>query len=237
MERYQPSLLLALGGIIVIAFITLSDRGRRLPGPSRLPFIGNVHQTPLSHPWITFADWKQLYGKYACTTVLYLYNNTCIGNIFQFDIFGKPAIVISSYEVAKELLDKRALLYSDRPRMIMAGEMVGMDRAFPVKSYDDQCRRQRTLVASEFTQSKSQRFHALQEYQSRMLVSDLLKQSESFDSVIQYQMGSLIMRVVYGYRVKSRDDVYLNNISEGMHNFAEAALPGNFLVDTLPICK
>ncbi|KIJ22362.1 hypothetical protein M422DRAFT_197247, partial [Sphaerobolus stellatus SS14] len=216
MERYLPSLLLALGGIIAIAFIALSHRGRRFPGPSRLPFIGNVHQAPLSHPWVTFANWKQLYGN--------------IGDIFQFDIFGKPAIVISSYEVAKELLDKRALLYSDRPRMIMAGEMVGMDRIFPVKSYDDQCKRQRTLVASEFTQSKSQRYHALQEYQSRRLVSDLLKQPESLDSVIQYQMGSLIMRVVYGYRVKSRNDVFLNNISEGMHNFAEAALPGNFLV-------
>jgi hypothetical protein len=34
------------------------------------------------------------------------------------DVFGKPIVIISSLEVAKELLDKRSSIYSDRPELV-----------------------------------------------------------------------------------------------------------------------
>jgi len=37
---------------------------------------------------------------------------------------GQPIIVINSLKVAAELLDKRANIYSDRPRMIVANEIL-----------------------------------------------------------------------------------------------------------------
>ena len=37
---------------------------------------------------------------------------------------GQPIIVINSLNVAAELLDKRANIYSDRPRMIVANEII-----------------------------------------------------------------------------------------------------------------
>jgi len=38
--------------------------------------------------------------------------------------FGKPIMVINSLKAATELLDRRATVYSDRPRMIVANEIL-----------------------------------------------------------------------------------------------------------------
>ena len=38
--------------------------------------------------------------------------------------FGQPIMVINSLKAATELLDRRATVYSDRPRMIVANEIL-----------------------------------------------------------------------------------------------------------------
>ena len=52
---------------------------------------------------------------------------------------GQPIIVMNSLKVASELLDKRANIYSDRPRMIIANEIIsgGLFAAF--MRYGDLC--------------------------------------------------------------------------------------------------
>ncbi|KAF5360007.1 hypothetical protein D9758_007612 [Tetrapyrgos nigripes] len=44
-------------------------------------------------------------------------------NYIYLRVFGLDLLVINSYNVAKELLEKRSDHFSDRPRLIMAGEM------------------------------------------------------------------------------------------------------------------
>lgn len=46
------------------------------------------------------------------------------GPIYSLNFLGKPAIVISNHQVAADLLDKRSGIYSDRPRLIMTGEVL-----------------------------------------------------------------------------------------------------------------
>ena len=41
------------------------------------------------------------------------------------DVAGKPTIILHTYKAATDLLDKRGHIYSDRPRLIMTGELVG----------------------------------------------------------------------------------------------------------------
>jgi len=52
---------------------------------------------------------------------------------------GQPIIVMNSLKVASELLNKRANIYSDRPRMIVANEILsgGLFSAF--LRYGDLC--------------------------------------------------------------------------------------------------
>ena len=41
--------------------------------------------------------------------------------------FGKSVLVLHKAEVIKDLLDKRAKIYSHRPHTVMGGEIYGLD--------------------------------------------------------------------------------------------------------------
>ncbi|THU75212.1 hypothetical protein K435DRAFT_599183, partial [Dendrothele bispora CBS 962.96] len=72
------------------------------PGPRRYPIVGNAFQMPQQHEYLTFTSWKQRWGDY-----FYL-------KAFNFDF-----LVLNSYAIAKELLEKRASNFSDRPRFVV----------------------------------------------------------------------------------------------------------------------
>jgi hypothetical protein len=71
------------------------------PGPPGLPIIGNLHQAPKEAVWVTYQRWVEQYGP-----LVYL------------NFGGTNVILIGDHEVAKDLLDKKAMIYSSRPRMV-----------------------------------------------------------------------------------------------------------------------
>ena len=46
-------------------------------------------------------------------------------NIMYLNALGQPIIVLNSLKAASELLDRRANIYSDRPRLVVAHEVLG----------------------------------------------------------------------------------------------------------------
>ena len=71
------------------------------PGPPRLPIIGNLHQAPKQAVWVTYRKWIEEYGP-----------------IVHLNFGGTSVILIGDHEIAKDLLDKKASIYSSRPRMV-----------------------------------------------------------------------------------------------------------------------
>jgi hypothetical protein len=45
------------------------------------------------------------------------------GDIVYLHIFGQGIVFINTAEVAEELLDKRGAIYSDKPNLVMCGEL------------------------------------------------------------------------------------------------------------------
>ena len=45
------------------------------------------------------------------------------GELVYLNIFGQGLLFVNSYEAAVDLLEKRGAIYSDKPKMIMAGEL------------------------------------------------------------------------------------------------------------------
>ena len=41
----------------------------------------------------------------------------------HLSVFGKDLIILSTFEGARELMDKRSAIYSDRPRFVLLVEM------------------------------------------------------------------------------------------------------------------
>jgi hypothetical protein len=98
----SPAVLVALS--ILVAVYVLHQKHQRAklpPGPPGLPLIGNLHQAPKGAVWLTFQKWVKQYGK-----------------LVSVNFGGTTVVIIGDYETAKNLLDKRASIYSSRPRMV-----------------------------------------------------------------------------------------------------------------------
>lgn len=64
------------------------------------PILGSVPEVPEKNGFIKFADWGKQYGP-----------------IYQCDLAGHNHVWISSDQIAKDLLSKKAAIYSDRPHI------------------------------------------------------------------------------------------------------------------------
>lgn len=70
--------------------------------------LSDLRDMPSKYEWETFSSWGHKYGP-----LVYL------------SVFGQPILIINSQEAATDLLEKRAAIYSDRPRLVMAVELSG----------------------------------------------------------------------------------------------------------------
>jgi hypothetical protein len=49
--------------LVLLLVIKQSGRTPFPPGPRPLPFVGNAFDMDISKPWLTYANWKERYGK------------------------------------------------------------------------------------------------------------------------------------------------------------------------------
>jgi hypothetical protein len=96
------TVLFLLGTYFVLYVLYQQWRRAKLPpGPPRLPIIGNLHQAPQGPAWVTYKKWVEQYGP-----------------LVAADFGGTNVIIVGDFETARSLLDKRAQIYSHRPRMV-----------------------------------------------------------------------------------------------------------------------
>ncbi|KAJ7765339.1 cytochrome P450 [Mycena metata] len=215
-----PLVLTAVLAICV--YFRFRTNSRRLPpGPPKLPFIGNVLSMPSSHEWITFSQWGKKYGS----------------DIIHLDVLGTSIVVLNSYNAAIDLLDKRSAIYSDRPRLVMARELMGWDETLFFQPYGSQWRAGRRLLHEQFQFSAATRFHPQQITTAHRLLSRLLESPEDFREHIRYAAGSLSMSIAYGIETLPAQDPLIETAAANLAAVVAAATPGSYLVDVLPFLK
>ncbi|KAF9473508.1 putative monooxygenase [Pholiota conissans] len=225
MDFNLTSQLSAVSLTFVIGLLTyrsLSGSAKRYPpGPRRLPIIGNLHQVPTKHPWLVFSEWNKVYG-----------------GIIYLDTMRGSMMAINSAEIAKDLLDKRSAIYSDRPVSVTLSFSVGFSELFSLRPYGSEgWRKQRKIVSQDVSSSKITRYYSLQESKAAALIDHLLKDSTVLRKKVQLYVGSIIFRVAYGYHVTSMDDKMLTEPLNMMNQLGKTTAPGNFLVDFIPPLK
>ncbi|EED79205.1 predicted protein [Postia placenta Mad-698-R] len=85
------------------------------PGPKPLPIVGNITNLTAQELWLRASQWAKSYGD-----VVYLH------------VFGQGLVFLNDYDAAVDLLEKRGAIYSDKPGLIMAGDLEVLRWGVPV---------------------------------------------------------------------------------------------------------
>jgi hypothetical protein len=100
------------------------------PGPKGVPILGNAADLPKTDDYKVYTQWAKKYGEHWSSINYFIYfipavsYSTCSpGDFIYLTVLGQPIYLISSLKAASELMDKRAMIYSDRPVMVMAQEL------------------------------------------------------------------------------------------------------------------
>lgn len=106
--------------LVLIAYWRKSTRNvLQPPGPKGYPLLGNIFDLPRVKAWITYANWEHLYkGKWSYAHLTHE-SNMFLGGIIYASVLGQHILIINDREIAIELLERRAHIYSDRPHIPM----------------------------------------------------------------------------------------------------------------------
>ncbi|ROT36447.1 cytochrome P450 [Sodiomyces alkalinus F11] len=226
-------LLLALFGALILGRLLTSfiRRGRASPnalplppGPKPLPLLGNLHQLPKSLQWLHLYYMSKQYGP-----------------IMHLSMAGQPLIILSKHQPAYDLLNKRGSRYSDRPRMVMAGEMVTKGMHMLLRPYDDRYKLHQRMEAPLMTLPSASSYRPLQDLESRQLLFDALRDWDTFgEKGLDFHhhheraMASFIYCLLYGYRLKTGYEQELLDGKRVQAEFARTGQVGAYLVDSIP---
>ena len=85
--------------------------------------------------WFPAQKWAQQFGEFFFFYVESTFSTPrrssdrhfCLtrfaGELVYLNVFGQGLLFVNSYEAAVDLLEKRGAIYSDKPKMVMAGEL------------------------------------------------------------------------------------------------------------------
>jgi len=105
MQLIISAAIITLG--IWVAVRRRQPRRKLPPGPTGWPIIGNLFDMPQERKWIKYTEWENKYGP-----------------LTYLNVGGLPILIVNSHRVVVDLLVKRGVIYSGRPRSVMCQELL-----------------------------------------------------------------------------------------------------------------
>ena len=152
------------------------------------------------------------------------------------------------------MLDKKSIKYSDRPILPFVGDLLGCKHSLPLLSYGETLRETRKRFHRIIgTRAAVEEFNDIQSMEIHKFLKRALADPERLVDHIRLcvsilrnclrfvkrsgcrTVGTVILRIVYGYQVNQENDPLINLVHKAVATFSKAAAPGAFLVDSIPI--
>ncbi|KAJ7664304.1 cytochrome P450 [Mycena rosella] len=193
------------------------------PGPRPLPVIGNLLNIPDREQWLVYQDWSRQYGS----------------DVVHLNVFGTDILVVNSAEAASALFGHKSAIYSDRPRMPMLGELVGLGWHFAFMPHGDEWRAHRKIFTQEFSPSAVQRYQDQELKWTKALLRNLVNAPQNFMEHIQNMASGIVLETTFGLQVQpsGQPDPFIAAAKQAVEAMTETGLFGTYLVDFLPVLK
>ncbi|CBX98111.1 similar to cytochrome P450 [Plenodomus lingam JN3] len=211
-------LILTIYFIIVPNSLKDSRRRKLPPGPKGLPFVGNL---------LEFANTETQRDKVIAW-------HKQFGDIFYTKLGGTDYIWLSSPTAVKDLMDKRSSIYSSRAPSPLAQDVASAGRRQLFMPYGPRWRSIRKHSHALLNLTASVKYQPVQDFESKVLLKELLESPEEFLSINRRYSASVIMLVTYGYRIPSWDDPLIQRIYSVLARFTEMTAPGAFAIESFP---
>ncbi|THH18356.1 hypothetical protein EW146_g2619 [Bondarzewia mesenterica] len=218
----SPIALCALA--LLLALVYLIHRWRAgassplPPGPARLPLIGNLLDWPIQAGWLRFTEWSKIYG-----------------DVVHIEIFGVHVVILNSVETAQGLMNQA--IYSDRPYLAMAGELMGFSPSIVLSPYNDHWKAMRKLTHQHLNKLACQELQPSQALDTKLLLRLFLETPHEYRSSLRYVLGKNLIENTYGITVESPSNQFVKLSRETHEVIQNAVIPGSFFVDIFPSLK
>ncbi|KAJ6571842.1 cytochrome P450 [Mycena capillaripes] len=201
-----------------VVFFVWTRRLRPLPpGPPGQFLLGNLKDLPKGgSEWVKHRDLARLYND----------------PVF-FRVFGKPVMSINSTQVANDLLESKAMLYSDRPRLPSVKELAGYGWNLLLKSYNEGWAAHRKVVAQRLHPTiVRDQYRPIMQHEVRNFLKRLQANPENLFKLIKLATGAIIVMVTYGHQVTDDADPYIEMMEQARATGEKTI--GAALVDIVP---
>ncbi|KAH9925321.1 cytochrome P450 [Fomitopsis serialis] len=234
------STVVCLALAVVYLLWRVASRHRHLPpGPSGLPIIGNALQMPTRNEWVVFADLAKKHG-----------------DIMHLSALGNSIILLTSRQAISDLLEKRGHIYSDRPIMPMASEMIGYSRFTVLCPYGTILKESRKLIGGTINARNAPQLQRVIETKIPQLLSRLLASPSDFRPHLRWYghhhrhesapdlrpiayslVASIVLQITHGRDISDSSDPLVQLAELVNAQFSATATPGKFLVDVFPFLR
>jgi cytochrome P450 len=142
-----------------------------------------VPEVPDKNGYIKFADWGKEYGP-----------------IYQCNLAGHNHVWVSTDQIAKDLLSKKAAIYSDRPHIpSLISDNRSSDQYLPLLSRNDGHTRQRKFANIIMRESEKASFHRYPELESKRMLAELLDEPDQYNHIMESYISRVTCRLAWGH--------------------------------------
>ncbi|WJX49386.1 hypothetical protein P8452_35827 [Trifolium repens] len=221
------SLLLLLVLCIICPLLLFFLKRRRTniapypPGPRGLPIIGNLHQLDNSILYLQFSKLSKIYGP-----------------LFSLQLGLRPAIVVSSAKIAKEIFKNNDHAFSNRPILYGQHKLSynGLDIVF--SQYSDFWRDiRKTCVIHIFSNKRISSYSSIRKSEVKKMIKKISNHASSsvftnLSELFSSLSSKIICRIAFGMRYE--DEGLESSKFHGMLHEFEAMLTAFFVSDYIP---